>query len=92
MLQDAEDNYYLTTKYLLNLANRAKDLFESSKPEEKRQLLNVVLLNPCLDNEKLCYAYKKPFDILANSNDRHLWGGWIREVRTCFMESNVYAS
>ena len=92
MLQDAEDNYYLTTKYLLNLANRAKDLFESSKPEEKRQLLNVVLLNPSLDNEKLCYAYKKPFDILANSNDRHKWGGWIREVRTCLMERKVYAS
>ena len=39
MLQDAEDNYYITAKYLLELANRAYDLFVSSKVEERRQLL-----------------------------------------------------
>jgi len=30
-LQQAEDNYYLTANYLLNLANQAYDLFLSSQ-------------------------------------------------------------
>lgn len=34
MLQDAEDNYYITAKYLLELANRAHELFISSEVEE----------------------------------------------------------
>ena len=38
MLQDAEDNYYITAKYILELANRAYDLFISSEVEERRYL------------------------------------------------------
>lgn len=45
MLQEAEDNYYITAKYLLELANRAYDLFISSEVEERRQLVKLVLSN-----------------------------------------------
>lgn len=45
LLQDAEDNYYLTVDHVLNLANRAKDIFESSEMEEKRQLIKLTLQN-----------------------------------------------
>lgn len=31
MLQDVEDNYYITAKYLLDLTKRAHELFESSE-------------------------------------------------------------
>ena len=86
ILQDAEDKYYLTSKYLLELLNKAHTLFESSKPDQKREILNLILLNPRLDNENLCYDYKKPFDVFVNFNECNLWGGWIREVRTCFSE------
>ena len=75
ILQDAEDKYYLTSKYLLELVNKAHRLFESSKPDEKRELLNIILLNPRLDNENLCYDYKKPFDVFVNFNECNLWGG-----------------
>ena len=42
-LQEAEDNYYITAKYVLDLVNRAYELFESSEVEEKRQLIKLVL-------------------------------------------------
>lgn len=35
MLQEAEDNYYITAKYLLELANRAYDLFVSSATQSR---------------------------------------------------------
>lgn len=44
-LQKAEDEYYITANYLLQLANRAYDLFVSSEIEEKRQLLKMALRN-----------------------------------------------
>ena len=42
-LQEAEDKYYITVKYLLELSTRAYDLFMSSEVEEKRQLIKLVL-------------------------------------------------
>ena len=34
-LQEAEDNYYVTAKYGLELSKHAYDLFKSSEVEEK---------------------------------------------------------
>ncbi len=45
-LQEAEDNYNITAKYVLDLANRAHDLFESSEVFD-------VLLN-CSDRQAWC--------------------------------------
>jgi len=39
----ADEEYYLTSEYLLQLANRAYDLFMSSEAEEKQQLLQLTL-------------------------------------------------
>ncbi len=73
LLQEAEDNYYVTAKYLLELVNRAYDLFVSSEVEERRQLLKLVLQNLKLDNKKLVYTAQKPFDTLLNCSDNKLW-------------------
>lgn len=73
LLQEAEDNYYITAKYLLELVNRAYDLFLSSELEERRQLVNLVLQNLKLDNKKLVYVAQKPFDTLLSCSDNKLW-------------------
>ncbi len=73
MLQEAEDNYYVTAKYLLELTNRAYDLFVSSEAEERRQLMKLVLRNLKLDNKKLVFEAQKPFDTLLKCNDSKLW-------------------
>lgn len=65
----------LTTiaKYVLDLIDRAHELFVSSEVEEKRQLIKLVLSNLRLDDEKLVYDAQKPFDILLNSFDSQRW-------------------
>ena len=40
-LQEAEDNYYITSKHVLDLVNRAYELFIGSEVEEKRQLIKL---------------------------------------------------
>jgi site-specific DNA recombinase len=74
-LQDAENNYYLTAKYVLELTNRAYDLFMSSEVEEKRQLIKLVLQNVKLDSKNIVYDAHKPFDLILKSADSKLWRG-----------------
>lgn len=73
MLQDAEDNYYITAKYILELANRAYDLFISSEVEERRQLLKLVLSNLRVEGRNVCYDAVKPFDSILVSANSNSW-------------------
>jgi predicted ribosome quality control (RQC) complex YloA/Tae2 family protein len=70
MLQEVEDNYYLSAKYLLELANRAYELFESSEVEERRQLIKLVLSNIRVENDLVRYDAIKPFDTILNYDHR----------------------
>lgn len=72
-LQKAEDDYYLTANYLLQLANKAYELFEGSEMEQKRQLIKLVLQNLTLDGRKVRYDVLKPFDTILNYADHQLW-------------------
>ena len=38
----ADQNFHVTANMVLKLAAKARELFESSELEEKRQLLNLV--------------------------------------------------
>ena len=73
MLQEAEDNYYITAKYLLELANRAYELFKSSEVEERRQLIKLVLQNLRVEGKSVRYDGLKPFDTILNYADNQLW-------------------
>lgn len=42
-LQEAEDNYYITSKHILDLANQAYELFIDSEVGKKRQLVKLIL-------------------------------------------------
>lgn len=72
-LQDAEDNYYVTAKYILEVTNQAHDLFVSSEVDEKRQLLKFLLQNLKLDGKKVLYDVQKPFDLIVDAFDSQLW-------------------
>jgi hypothetical protein len=56
----ADKEYYITANTVLNLAQRAKEIFDSSEPEEKRQLLNFLLQNLELKDKNLKYKAKTP--------------------------------
>lgn len=74
-LQEAEDNYYTTAKYVLDLTNRAYELFVRSEVEERRQLIKLVLSNLRIEGENLLYEVTLPFDLIVNCNDRQSWRG-----------------
>lgn len=73
MLQEADDSYYVTAKYLLELANRAYELFKSSEVEERRQLIKLVLSNLRVEDKLVRYDAIKPFDTILNYADGQLW-------------------
>lgn len=69
----ADEEYYLTSEYLLQLANRAYDLFMSSEAEERRQLLKLTLQNLKLDGKKVSFELVKPFDKVFACTSSQTW-------------------
>ena len=55
----------------------ASDLFKSSKVEQKRALLNLLLSNCELKDKKLVYSIRKPFNILMELNGCQSWLGQL---------------
>lgn len=61
---EADKDHYFTINTILSLAQRAKEIFESSETEEKRHLLNFLLQNLELRNKTLKYELKTPFNTI----------------------------
>jgi hypothetical protein len=87
-LKEAEDNYYITSKYVLDIANRVYDLFLISEVEKKRLLIKLVLQNVRLDGKNIVYDAQKPFDMILNSADSKLW----RPLVDAFLNGHVQFS
>ena len=69
--QQANQSYMEEGVLLLELVNRAVDLFEKQVPREKRRLLDFVLSNCTWANGKLTVDYRQPFDMLAVTNEAY---------------------
>ena len=67
---EADESYYITASTVFSLANRALEVFESSEPDQKCQLLKYLLQNCQLNGRKLVYTLKAPYDtmLLASKN------------------------
>ena len=72
-LQIADEEYYLTSNYILDLARRAPELYESSEPIKKRQLLKFTLQNLQLEGSLALYDEVKPFSTILKYADNELW-------------------
>lgn len=66
--EQADENYYITASNVLNLAQRALNIFQNSEVMEKRQLLNFLLQNPQLQGKNLVFTLKTPFDTVLEAN------------------------
>jgi site-specific DNA recombinase len=64
----ANTNYFGNGISLLDLANRAPELFEKRTPSEKRVLLSFVLSNCTWANGVLSPTYLQPFDMIADAS------------------------
>lgn len=72
----ANYDYQTTVASVLNVARRAKEIFDSSEISEKRQFLNYLLQNPTVNDKTLEFTMRSPFNLvleLASSPS------WLRE-------------
>ena len=79
-ISQADEEYYITSAMLLELASRSYELFMGSEPEQKRQLITLALQNLTIKDGKLQYDWIKPFDSIFNSAKSHEWGRWWKLV------------
>lgn len=63
-----DEDFALTVSQLLELATRADELFQSVKPNQKLGLVNFVLQNLRLRDDKLLYEVKEPFNAVLEFN------------------------
>jgi DNA invertase Pin-like site-specific DNA recombinase len=64
--QNASQSYMEEGISLMELANRAADLFEAQSPSEKRRLLDFVLSNSYWADGELTPEFRQPFDMIAD--------------------------
>ena len=72
---EADEKFTVTLTTLLKLASNAYKLFESSKVEQKRRLINFLLYNLELKGEKLTFSIRKPFDKFIDLGNCKEWSG-----------------
>jgi site-specific DNA recombinase len=63
--QQANQNYIEDGTRLLDLANRAAEIFERQPATEKRKLLRFVVAQCSWRDGQLEFEYRKPFDLIA---------------------------
>lgn len=71
--EEADINFKQTLVTAFKLANKASQLFESSKTHEKRELVNFLFSNLALRGRKLEYTLRKPFDAMVNLRRCSSW-------------------
>jgi hypothetical protein len=66
---DADKASLITVKTVLDLTKRAKEIYESSKVDEKRQVLNFLFSNLEMKDKKAIITLREPFDRLIAVSD-----------------------
>ena len=84
-----DKTFGVTVVKLLELAQRADELFKSSKPVQKRQLVNLVLTNLHLKQGKVLYEVKKPFSTILDVQKTNQWGQLRDDLLNLKLELNV---
>lgn len=81
-----------TASFLLVLktpiANKLPKLFIKADFQERREIVNTVLSNLCLNIDLLGWKYKKPFDTTALCNENASWQEFVDNYRTFAAEIN----
>jgi hypothetical protein len=80
--QQGDGDYRTTLESLISLASRAAELFEGSKPEQKRELIAFVFSNLRLRGKNLDFLLRSPFDLMVNRRDYSSWLAFLNTVRT----------
>ena len=66
---------------IVELAGNGLKIFESSKPDEKNQLLKLLVSNCILDNKKARISLYEPFNLLLKTPSCPMWSSIIATFR-----------
>lgn len=66
----ADHNYQTTVAQVLFVARRAKQIFESSETNEKRDFINYLVQNPYVKEKNLYFTMRSPFDLVLKLSER----------------------
>ena len=80
--QKGESVYRTTLESLISVASRAAAIFESSKIEQKRELIAFVFSNLRLKGKKQEVSLRSPFDLMVNRRTYASWLVFLDTVRT----------
>jgi hypothetical protein len=75
--EKADQNFYITTNLVMNLASRVRELFESSEVTEKRQLLDLMFQNLQSKDASLSFTVSEPFLTMMEYKNRPGNWGWL---------------
>ena len=78
-----DKSFMLTSSYLLEIATKAPKLFQSSKAALKSKLLRFLLSNLIIQDKKLVFNLKTPFDVIAECSKNQ---SWLRIQVTDFLQ------
>ena len=81
-----DKDFYVIAEYIIQLAKHSSALFKCSEYEERRLLINTVLLNVKWNGVNLCYDYKEPFNLLADMRESTGWGTLVDVFRTKLLD------
>lgn len=69
----ADHDYQTTVATVFSVARRAKEIFESSELNEKRQFLSYLLQNPHVKGKTLYFSIASPFNLVLELSDSPDW-------------------
>ena len=58
-----DESLMISVDYLKELVSKLPSLYESSEVDQKREIINLLLLNCETDGENVGYTWQKPFDM-----------------------------
>lgn len=68
--QESKIHRQTTVATILSLGNNAYQIFQSSKVETKREILHLLLSNLKLQDRKISYTLRKPYDYIRSLNKK----------------------
>ncbi|MGB3988467.1 MAG: zinc ribbon domain-containing protein [Minisyncoccales bacterium] len=68
-LTQADENYHIVAKTVLNIAQKAEEIFESSEVAEKNQFMKFLLQNSVVDGKKPVFTMREPFSCIAKASN-----------------------
>ena len=73
--ENADSNYLAQGNHILELCNKAYDLYLRQTPMENAKLLRYLLSNCTLNDVTVCPTYRSPFNLMVKGASCIKWGG-----------------